>query len=540
MARNAVSIKVQLKKDDKTSFRTESFMGEDHVIVPVVMLVEGVLQGMGSVAPELALAGEFGKIPDSWNGVPVVMNHPVVDGNAVSANSPKILEDYQFGVIFNAKMKDKKLIGEAWINTNRVKALKGEVASTMKRLEDGETVEVSTGLFTDLEEKQGKYNGEDYAGIWREVVPDHLAFLSAGVKGACSVEDGCGTPRANQALEQTEPNHGWRFMSTKPEVTSNCSCGGNQQSQQIQQNSVIDDGAAGTSGETSQTSLQTFTDPNIESLEEAAHWHFLSNKVFDKVGKLRLQAADGSLLDYDTYKLLAKAIRKKNPGMYTYVIGFTTEKVVYENWCDGQGFVTYQCGYTVNKDGKVTLADDVEEVNLLTRIVPDNAQPAITGNSSQEENQMSGSSEAPANNAPANNATQAATETVVTQTPNTNAAPVAPATTQEAAPRQMSQAEYLASLPPESREVIESGIRLHNEKKAGLIKALMDTKRCDFTEAELKTMSIDMLERMSKLSAAPSYEGQGGNATVTTNSEGEGVPAPGRYLGVKKPAASAA
>ena len=49
-----------------------------HLIVPVVMIVEGVLHG--SRGPLLHLAEEFGKFPEVWNGIPVVINHPQKNG----------------------------------------------------------------------------------------------------------------------------------------------------------------------------------------------------------------------------------------------------------------------------------------------------------------------------------------------------------------------------------------------------------------------------------------------------------------------------
>src|SRR5262245_413939 len=64
-------------------------------------------------------------------------------------------------------------------------------------MKNGEIMEVSTGLFIDLEEVDGFYNNERFSGIWRNIVPDHLAVLSPGTIGACSVADGCGAPRTN-------------------------------------------------------------------------------------------------------------------------------------------------------------------------------------------------------------------------------------------------------------------------------------------------------------------------------------------------------
>ena len=45
-----------------------------HLVVPVVMMVEGVHNG--SQGPLFHSIAELGKFPESWNGIPVVIYHP--------------------------------------------------------------------------------------------------------------------------------------------------------------------------------------------------------------------------------------------------------------------------------------------------------------------------------------------------------------------------------------------------------------------------------------------------------------------------------
>jgi hypothetical protein len=136
------------------------------------------------------------------------MDHPeiMVDNQAfkVSANTPAILEKYQFGFLFNSRMEGNSLKTEAWIDTNRAAHLNDNTRWVMGRLASmspGDSLEVSTGLFTGAEFHTGKWEGKDYTAVWSGVVPDHLAFLPEGALGACSVKDGCGagyqTLRAN-------------------------------------------------------------------------------------------------------------------------------------------------------------------------------------------------------------------------------------------------------------------------------------------------------------------------------------------------------
>lgn len=188
--------------------REGTFNGKAQIIVPVTALVEQVLRPSNAAGPELALATEFGKYPDGWNGRPVVIDHPEVNGRKVAANSPHILETYQVGFIFNTTMEGKdplkptELRTEAWIDPERCEELGGEAQKMLDRINAGETIEVSTGLFTQLDETPGRYNGENYDGKWSEVVPDHLAFLTGKQIGACSIADGCGAQRTNSGKEK--------------------------------------------------------------------------------------------------------------------------------------------------------------------------------------------------------------------------------------------------------------------------------------------------------------------------------------------------
>ncbi len=72
------------------TIRTEMLNGKEHLVVPVVMMVEGVHSG--SHGPLLHLAEELGKFTGAWDGRPVTISHPSVDGQNVSASSPSVLE----------------------------------------------------------------------------------------------------------------------------------------------------------------------------------------------------------------------------------------------------------------------------------------------------------------------------------------------------------------------------------------------------------------------------------------------------------------
>ncbi len=168
----------------------KTYQGKKHLVVPVTMMVEGVHHG--SHGPLLHLITDLGKIPAAWNGIPVVIDHPEEDGQNISANEPEIIEERAVGIVFHTKVKEKKLQAEAWLDENKLRQVSSDVLAAVKA---SEPVEVSVGVFTDEEEEEGEFEGEEYSAIARNHRPDHLALLPGGV-GACSVEDGCGI-RAN-------------------------------------------------------------------------------------------------------------------------------------------------------------------------------------------------------------------------------------------------------------------------------------------------------------------------------------------------------
>jgi len=183
-----------------TLIREEELDGKQYLVCPTVLIVEGVHNGVFYPATELA------KFPDSWNGRPVVVNHPDMNGKPITANSPQIVERQTVGAVYNTRWDDglKKLIGEVWIDLEKC----GKVAvGILDMLRDNQNVEVSTGLFTEGDEVGGTWNGETYLGTVYNYRPDHLALLPND-KGACSWEDGGGMPRVNAQMGVADSQNG--------------------------------------------------------------------------------------------------------------------------------------------------------------------------------------------------------------------------------------------------------------------------------------------------------------------------------------------
>jgi len=171
----------------------KKFDGRSYLVAPVVMIKAGVLNGV------LVSSEEAGKYVASWNGRPVILYHPQDEnGEYVSAGTPELNANMTPGQLWNTAFVDGKLSAEIWIDILKATAIGGDALKVMDRLRSNQPVEVSTGYFADHEQSNGTWGGKPYSMIARNIRPDHLALLPDGV-GACSWQDGCGTPRTNEA-----------------------------------------------------------------------------------------------------------------------------------------------------------------------------------------------------------------------------------------------------------------------------------------------------------------------------------------------------
>ena len=169
--------------------RRATIGGRDWLIAPATLIVPGVLNG--SKGPLLYIPDEIAASAAAWNGRPLLINHPFIDGQPVSANNPQTLATQEVGKVYNAVAgKTGKLLAEAWFDVESLRRVSPRVLDSLQR---GQPVELSTGLFTDEEPAQNgaAFNGRGYTHIARNYRPDHLAVLS-DAKGACAIKDGCG------------------------------------------------------------------------------------------------------------------------------------------------------------------------------------------------------------------------------------------------------------------------------------------------------------------------------------------------------------
>jgi hypothetical protein len=166
--------------------RHDTLEDRNFLVVPMVILTEGVHNGSGG--PLFYPGDELSKTPAAWNHKPIVVYHPEINGQGVSACDPVILNNRKVGIMMNTTFQKGRLKSEAWIDKDRANKVDDRI---MAAIEASEMMELSTGVFVDQEDKEGEWNGETYAAIARNYRPDHLALLPDKI-GACSIADGAG------------------------------------------------------------------------------------------------------------------------------------------------------------------------------------------------------------------------------------------------------------------------------------------------------------------------------------------------------------
>ena len=460
MTNRLISLKTEVSPTE-----IKEFQGKDHLIVPLVALVEGVLQGVNAPTPELAPVSVFGKVPEGWNGRPVLVNHPEMNGKLVSANIPEVVENRQIGQVFNSTIEDSKLKMEAWIDLEKVEEVGGITKDTIDTLAKGDRfIEVSTGLFVESTPRKGRFNGEAFEGVWTEVTPDHLAILEEGTSGACSIEDGCGAPRLN--------------------CNGNCACG----------------------GEDVKTTWQTFMEKTLKLLgKKIPQMH---RTDLDK--RIALQEAMNVVSDdfafviaimedsfiFETFNgLFRSSFSIADNG--TIIIG--EEKVRVRPETDFVELVVE------TKHGEDDM-DKKERVNALisnevTRYTEDNREWLET----LEEPQLE----------------LLEPLEVKPEVPEPIKEPKAKPGKEEV----VTAETFLASAPAEIKTVLERGLATHKEQVEDLIKLIKVNKRNTFSDEALAEMTFETLESVASM-ADSDYSGKGSVRTHITVDDENTVPEP--------------
>lgn len=148
-----------------------------NLTAPVTLIKQGVMCGSGGCV--LYRADLIKQSVEQWDGMPVVVNHPKIDGLYVSAkDTPHEI----IGHIRKPYFDSFQNCLRAHVEINTAKPTTGGIM-TLK--------EVSVGVFAETQPEPGYYFNKYYEAVATKIKPDHLAILKNDV-GACSWEDGCG------------------------------------------------------------------------------------------------------------------------------------------------------------------------------------------------------------------------------------------------------------------------------------------------------------------------------------------------------------
>ncbi len=182
------------------TIRTAVWNDKEHLVVPVVAMVEGVVWASNSEVPEFVPAEELAQTPQQWNGRGCFAGHPKDGDTQVTANTPRTLEK-AFGTIFDTAsseriLKTRRLEFNVFVDPDKAQRVGPDAVAVVERLARGERIEVSVGCYVETDAVDGHFNNKEFHGTWKNIVSDHIAFLAEGEEGACSVAAGCGAPRA--------------------------------------------------------------------------------------------------------------------------------------------------------------------------------------------------------------------------------------------------------------------------------------------------------------------------------------------------------
>lgn len=342
--------------------RTMTFDGAEHLVVPVIALLgNAVVRPMNSTGPEFVPAEELSLAPGGWDGRPVMPDHPA--NGTGSANEPKTLERHRFGQLFGTRFEGGKLKTEAWLDVARAERLGGDALRVIERCRAGEPVEVSVGCWVALEQVSGvSPSGVPYEYRWAGVTPDHLAMLPEGVEGACSIEMGCGAPRAAKA------------EGGGTDAAPGSPCSNAAAPQDLRPN------ARGELQGSISKPPQSLTQRRAvmrAAKQERKPMNNLMHRILSGLG-FRQAAEDEGPSDVDLREKLWDVLYAAEPGLqWIEEVKPQASTVIYST-APERDLLWWHRSYSVADDGSVTLGDDRVQGNMVQRFEPLAAENADT------------------------------------------------------------------------------------------------------------------------------------------------------------------
>lgn len=549
------------------NIRVDTIEDQEFLVVPVVALVEGVIQCATCPEPEFVSRNEFGRTPAMWDGRPVVVNHPMMNGVPISANSPSVFEKEVIGHLFNTSLDGEKLKTEAWINLEKVDKLGGEVLETVDRIRSGEQVEVSTGYFADVDATTGLFKGQQFAGVQRDLKPDHLALLTDGIVGACDWEMGCGAPRINQA----------QSLSSCDCDGNACNCGSQEMTEVQCIANLVD---ADQFIYRSSIPLSRILKVTVNGKEQVTGFEIIANRSAIKFSKafeisegeeviitgypsptsetipdhvLSSLFSNQEMSDTDLRRALEMALKEKDDIEFPFIVAVFSNNFIFE---EGFGVTLKSRSFSINEDGVITLGDEMTIVRPVTEFIPvvtnsedidmtkketrvkgliDNEATRFTESDRDflmdlSEDQLekfepveaaSGEEEESEEEASNSNSEEEASNAENENAENENAGSGEEGSSTSVP---VTAEQYINQAPKEIQSLLNSGLSMHRERRGELVKALTANGRCQFTKEQLEGMEIDYLEKLATLADLPDFS-NGRPVPRTNQVDDEEVPA---------------
>jgi len=434
-----------IQVNENYTIRAEMLDGVKYLVVPVVMMMEGVHNG--SHGPLFHTAEELGKFPESWDGIPVIVQHPQVEGINVSANRPDVIESV-IGRVFNTHMDGDKLKAEAWLDEQKLIAMGSDII--LDYIRSQKPLDVSVGVFVEEEETEGEWNGETYSAIARNLRPDHLALLP-GEEGACSWTDGCGIRLNKKGGQNVKKHEPWLVMLTN---------------------------------QTEYTELQRKVQEKLDSLDSGGTYNYLSALYDDTVVyEVRNSNAGES-------KFYKRGYSVGSDGSVT----FAEEKMQVIRNVEYTPIAMNSEGTPKIKRTKISNSLKQEEQSMSNEkkpCCPDKVNALIANAKSKftdedKEWLLTLSAEALAKLEVVEEAPQKAPEITTDQ-----AKKVIMETMK-------STDDFISLLPKNLQDQMKSGLALHEAQRAEMIKTILDNSKDVWGEDELKAMDTEMLTKLSK------------------------------------------
>jgi len=457
------------KKTSKYTIRKETYDEKEYMVVPVVMMLEGVHSG--SHGPILHTESELSRFTDSWNGIPVTIGHPKNEqGDYISANKPTV---QSVGKIFNTKFEDGKLKAEAWISINKITVLS---TTALTYINQQKALDISVGVFSDeIEAEEGsEWNGEAYTAVAKNYRPDHLALLP-GEQGACSWNDGCGI-RNNQNININSEK------DMKKEL------------------------------------IESLREQGFITIQVNEGFRAIMDKIENKVKENNTEDYYCYVIDADTDSAIYREYdRKASTEKYF--------KIAYKKSADGSIELTgdpMEVVQTISYTPKITNNNSNINTNLKLNkmnkvLCPCEKVDALIANertnfTAEDKTWLSEMSEAQIDAMTPKMVRTSAPAPVVNEVekPITDAAVAAYLLKKELK-------DIVSLIPTDLQPIVNSGLTLRTEKRTALITAITANSKGTWKKEELEVMSCDMLSKINSTMGLPDYSA--GNVVVVNKAD---------------------